>query len=230
MTTRLAMAALSLVVIGVSCHLVTGVGDATFEPDGTGGAGGTTASTSTGGASTSTMVTSSSSGGGGVGGATACGHASHSPNGTCPAVCDSCEGSVCNIQCEGNGSLYDCGDRFGDTLTCPVGWDCSVSCRGGAACRWRPQGVNIVCPDGHRCDVDCAGPSACRNLDITCASDGPCGLSCEVADSACRDAELLCGDKDCVQSCDAPPAGNDQPAPLDCSGADCLCDETTCFP
>lgn len=227
MTTRLAMAALSLVVIGASCHLVTGVGDATFEPDGTGGAGGTTASTSTGGASTSTMVTSSSSGGGG---GTACGHPSHPPNGTCPASCDSCEGSTCNIRCEGDMSAYDCEMRFGNTIICPAGWDCAVSCQGMDACRAMPQGVNIVCPAGHRCDVDCAGSNACRNLDVTCAPDGPCGLSCEVADSACRDAELLCGDKDCVQTCDAPPAANDAPAPLDCAGADCLCDDASCFP
>lgn len=235
MTTRVALTVSSLVVLVASCHLVTGVGDATFEPEGAGGAstssGMAGSSSSMGGASTSTGGTSSSSGGGGgTGGTMACGHATHPPNGTCPAVCDSCEGSLCNIECQGSGSAYDCGARFGNTIICPAGWDCSVACQGSDACHWISQGISIACPAGHRCDVGCAGSSACRNLDVACAPDGPCGLDCVVADAGCRDAELLCGSNDCTLTCDEVASMNQRPEPLDCTGSDCVCVDTTCFP
>ncbi len=91
----------------------------------------------------------------------------------CPGVCD---GDVCVI---------DCGDDECDTLTCPAGYPCRVTCRGNNSC----GGVN--CVDSTSCEVACTGVLSC---DSVLCGEGPCLIQCQ-GNNSCR------GRLDCVNSC-----------------------------
>jgi len=241
MVTRWRIIALAAVVMAASCHLVTGIDGAEFEPDGQGGAasgtssgmGANTGSTggmaSTGGAPT----TSSSMGGGGfsaggggygTGGVDVCGHPPHpSPPTMCPAACTQCNGSTCVIECDGSGPMTDCEAQFPSGITCPPDWDCEVRCTGGNVCQ-----SSIQCPAGHSCNVQCnvGGSNTCRNLIVQCADTGPCNLGCALGSARCRDAELRCGDSDCALNCTGsgpPPFKPTATCPS--SGVGCACDD-----
>ena len=125
-----------------------------------------------------------------------CGDALAPPGGTGPAACTGgCDATdVCTIIC-GNKQCD------GETLTCPPGFDCLVSCAGNEAC----EGALVVCAEDRRCNVACSGTQpACDDLHVMCSS-GPCQLTC--ADGACDSTtQLTCGANACAVDASGPSA------------------------
>ena len=89
----------------------------------------------------------------------------------CPAVCNGGCGSdgTCNVN--GGG---------GDSITCPPGKTCNITCTGDAC-------GSITCTNAAKCTIMCVGSNACNN--ITCGA-GDCIITCE-GTNACND--VTCG-------------------------------------
>lgn len=108
----------------------------------------------------------------------------------CPAACDSCnlDTRSCAIAC-GNGPAA-C-----NAVTCPAGFDCSVTCTGANACG------TITCGDATSCSVACSGGNQNNNAcdDIQCGA-GACNVTC--TDNAC--GTVACND---ACGCDVACAG-----------------------
>jgi hypothetical protein len=126
--------------------------------------------------------------------------------GPCPEACTGgCAGSVCNIDCMGDGSCD------GQNIVCPVGYACSIVCDGVDAC----DSGSIECPPMHACTIVCRGGNdACGDQRVTCG-DASCSIEC--AADACDGAQVACGSGPCTATC----GGTPEPT-LDC-GAACLC-------
>ena len=117
----------------------------------------------------------------------------------CPAVCTSCAGGVCSI---------DCGkDRCKNGVTCPPNMPCSVRCKDKDSC----QG-DLVCPAGQTCRVECRdGKPACNSLNIkadnsrlciVCNKGDACNsVSCTEPPGAANDCKKVCTGKDCDKTC-----------------------------
>jgi hypothetical protein len=126
----------------------------------------------------------------GMGACIMCGVRPEPPVMTCPPECS---GGCMDGEC-----LFDCGATScqGQTLICPVGFKCRVSCTQDDACR----DAIIDCPDTYDCSVQCAGSRACDGADINCGT-GVCELACESGTQVCSGAEMTCGTEACVASC-----------------------------
>ena len=124
----------------------------------------------------------------------------------CPAACSAgCvpNGQVCMI------------DGTGSAVTCPAGWNCTISCPTAGACG------NITCTAAQSCTVTCGIEGACGNIScgtarctvgctgtgagsavtacgtVSCTT-GACDLTC-TGSGACGD--LQCGAGACTESC-----------------------------
>lgn len=108
---------------------------------------------------------------------------------TCPAVCDSCNGNRCEVECRGDAFSDPCQGR---TINCPDGWDCVVTCDN--AC----SGLQVNCDDDSVCIVSCAGAWGCEaGVDVRCG-DNTCHATCDG-----YTADLI--DVECRNSCDCSP-------------------------
>ncbi|MBL9023868.1 MAG: hypothetical protein JNL21_16860 [Myxococcales bacterium] len=136
-----------------------------------------------------------------------CGDAPDPPGGNCPSECTGgCDANnTCTIECGNIGC-------DGETVTCPPGFDCQVSCAGSHAC----EGAIILCPETHECGVSCSsGNGTCDLLEVVC-SNGPCQISCP--NGACDStAKLTCG----TNACSAISSGGSAPTVV--CGASCDC-------
>jgi hypothetical protein len=83
----------------------------------------------------------------------------------CPGDCTSCNEalSTCQIDCT---SANDCAG----TVTCPAGWDCTISCVGDGACN------DVICAAETECTISCVGAGACGDVD--CSNACRCDLDC----------------------------------------------------
>jgi hypothetical protein len=167
-----------------------------------GGAGGVGLPLST----TTTAMTSAAGGS-----ADMCETPASPPGGACPAVCDSCEGTTCVMQCGGAGE-EKCAS---DVLACPAGFACEVRCIGKDACK----DASVMCPLGYGCHVSCSGDDSCKGTAIMCGG-GECAVDCE-SPQACKEADFVCGTEGFC-SC----AGFAQP--LQTSGCESACSCTGC--
>lgn len=135
-----------------------------------------------------------------------CGDAPDPPGGNCPSECTGgCSANdTCTIEC----GSHDCD---GETLTCPPGFDCRVTCNGTSAC----QGALVLCPSDYVCGVTCSsGDGACSLLEVVCA-DGPCRVNCP-GDACDASTQISCGTNACEVT-----SGNSEPT-VDC-GQSCDC-------
>jgi len=113
----------------------------------------------------------------------------------CPAVCSSCEGGTCTIDC---GQAGVCSD----VVVCPADMPCVVTCDGFDSC-----GGGVDCSAATRCTIACAATGTCEGP-ITCGA-GACDVSC-TGTSACGggiDCDGACAcDVDCggTGACDLP--------------------------
>jgi hypothetical protein len=87
--------------------------------------------------------------------------------------------NVCNGGCGSDGSCTITG-AGGDSITCPDGKTCNISCTGDAC-------GSIDCTDAAKCTIQCVGDNACNN--ITCGA-ADCILTCN-GTNACND--ITCG-------------------------------------
>ena len=89
----------------------------------------------------------------------------------CPDDCTSCDENArtCNVDCTTD-------ERCADTITCPSGWTCTITCTGDNACD------DVQCNSGSRCDIACSGTGACEQID--CDNACQCDLAC--AAGACN--------------------------------------------
>lgn len=147
----------------------------------------------------------------------------------CPSQCPSC--SFVDRSCMINGA--------GSDVTCPPGWNCTISCPTPGACG------NISCTQASSCDVTCGIEGACGNVscgDARCTigctgtgsgsgsgsaitacgtvscTTGTCDLTCS-GGGACGD--LQCGTGRCTESC----TGSGACGTTSC-GLSCKCDVT----
>lgn len=114
-------------------------------------------------------------------------------NNGCPAQCSSCnvQQKTCSINC----MTSNCQN----TVVCPAGYKCAISCNTDNACR---NGIN--CTQGASCNIECTSKSSCEN--VQCGS-GPCAVSCGGAQScknvSCNNScacDVLCtGSQSCQQ-------------------------------
>lgn len=127
----------------------------------------------------------------------------------CPSECTGgCLGSVCMIDCIGDGSC-DTTD-----IVCPADFDCLIRCHGIDAC----DSGSITCPADYGCWIECAGGNdACGSQDVTCGA-GACTIDCEP--DTCNGANVSCGAGPCASVCDGV-APADIPS-IDCTDA-CSC-------
>ncbi|HHH29835.1 MAG TPA: hypothetical protein ENK57_16025 [Polyangiaceae bacterium] len=107
------------------------------------------------------------------------------PGGTCPAVCDSCAGDTCIIQCSA-------GECKRAAVTCPADWNCTVDCDGAQAC----DGAMVGCSD-YLCTVICNGNEACHDLTVACGK-GACHTACQTGSGVCNGATVSCGFEACT--------------------------------
>ncbi|HET9622716.1 MAG TPA: hypothetical protein VFP84_15190 [Kofleriaceae bacterium] len=110
------------------------------------------------------------------------------PGDGCPATCSSCDGvtHTCNIDClPGN-------DVCTRPITCPQGWNCTISCIDSNACR-----SGIDCRLAASCQLNCFADDSCRN--VTCGA-GDCSFECAGTDSC---SGISCGTGACNVMCDA---------------------------
>lgn len=87
--------------------------------------------------------------------------------------------SACTGGCDTSGTCIITG-QGGDSVTCPDGKKCDITCQGNAC-------NNIDCTGAASCTINCVGDSACNN--ITCGA-GDCIVTC-TGTSACGD--VTCG-------------------------------------
>ena len=124
----------------------------------------------------------------------------------CPSVCDGgCDLNASPPTCRITGS-------GGDSVTCPTGHHCditcsgdacgSVSCTGAASCTINCTGTdacgNITCGAAD-CVITCSGTSACNAINCGVATtgssnNGRCRVSCSGTDG--------CGNVSCSSACD----------------------------
>ena len=109
---------------------------------------------------------------------------------TCPAACTSCGsdnkgGKTCTIDC----TVQDCSNG---TITCPAGYECTITCSNQNDCR------TIDCVNSASCDVMCIGAQTCNR--VTCGS-GECNIQC-IGQSSCK-TNIDCGNScACDVACD----------------------------
>lgn len=128
---------------------------------------------------------------------------------------------VCTGGCGSDGSCNVIGSG-GDSITCPQGKTCNISCSGDAC-------GSITCTNAEKCTIMCIGDNACHN--ITCGA-GDCIITCD-GTNACNDVTCgvqqggtkmgrcrvgctgtaACGDITCSNTCDCVVDG--------CAGGDC---------
>ena len=110
----------------------------------------------------------------------------------CPAICTSCGGGTCEIDCENT-------NCSGITIDCPDGFNCEVKCRGLSSC----GDTQIVCPPEAECDLECREAAACSGATLGCGN-GVCTVECKDSDNACTSLTVDCGDNRCAAICEAP--------------------------
>lgn len=106
----------------------------------------------------------------------------------CPTACTSCDAAAKTCAIEG-----------GNTVTCPTGWSCFVTCSRTNSCD------KVDCDGATSCTVTCSGVDSCKELrcrtgrcNVACSGQG----SCDTVD--CQDA-CAC-DVSCAQgACNAKP-------------------------
>lgn len=134
----------------------------------------------------------------------------------CPAVCTSCVGGTCVIDCQ---NAQDCPDtvvcppdlncdvtctgnqRCADGVDCSAALDCSIACDGIGACAG-----GVTCGSG-ACDVNCTGQGACLSgvdCSASCACDTDCG-----SDVGCGTPSCPGGGGQCERSGECSSAGCD---------------------
>jgi hypothetical protein len=94
----------------------------------------------------------------------------------CPGACQSCVTGTMTCTLDGDATP-------GGNVTCPAGWNCTITC-GSNACR------NVDCQQAASCAVSCTGNQACDRVQC---GDGPCEVTCSGQDA--------CNDVDCRDSC-----------------------------
>jgi len=125
---------------------------------------------------------------------------------SCPAVCSSCTGNVCHIEC----AASSCNDR---TLTCPPDFACEIVCNGLDAC----DTTTITCPEMYACSVACTAYDACGDVNLHCGL-GTCSMTCNGPSESCGGSTLDCASGGpCAAACN----GASGPS-VDCRGA-CGC-------
>ena len=144
----------------------------------------------------------------------ACGNSQAPVGGMCPPACTGgCDGTTCNIDCQGNSACED------DAVACPAGWDCAVDCDGNSAC----NGATITC-NVQACTVACAGNFGCRNATVTCGA-GTCAVACSTGNSVCDGIELQCGPNDGSITCTSTDAVVLTPD----AASSCMCTQSGCM-
>lgn len=113
------------------------------------------------------------------------------PIDSCDPICDSCNAGICTFSCDGDGDSCE-----GETITCPTGLYCNVSCVNGG-CR----GTTIACPDAFQCNLFCNGDDACRDATLDCKPEAVCKVVCQEGDDVCRDTTLRCDNNWCFAQC-----------------------------
>ncbi|HSN27504.1 MAG TPA: hypothetical protein VLT45_14515 [Kofleriaceae bacterium] len=120
----------------------------------------------------------------------------------CPALCDGGCGSDGSCNITGTG---------GDSITCPSGKTCNITCVGGAC-------GSITCTEADKCTIMCVGDSACGP--ITCGT-ADCIITCE-GTNACDN--ITCGSRNsgrCRVGC----TGTNACSNISCSNTcDCVID------
>jgi hypothetical protein len=134
-----------------------------------------------------------------------------------PRVCEAgycvVDENACPPQCNGGCDLTASPPTCtitgsgGDSITCPAGHHCDISCTGNAC-------DNITCTGAVSCTVMCTGNSACNN--ITCGA-ADCLITCN-GTSACND--VTCGV--------ASGGGRSGRCRVTCLGSDGGCNNVTC--
>lgn len=91
----------------------------------------------------------------------------------CPTGC-----TTCNV------AAKTCAIDGGNTVTCPTGWDCAVTCSRQGSCS------KVDCDGAKSCTLTCSGTESCK--DVRCRS-GQCKVTCSGQNS--------CDAVDCQSSC-----------------------------
>ena len=130
----------------------------------------------------------------------------------CPSQCTTCDtaAKTCGIT-GGNGN----------TITCPSGFHCDITCAGGN-CR------TVDCSTAASCTILCSGEGSCEIVtcgagpcDVTCSGKSSCknGVNCQ---SSCACDVLCTGQQSCdsgsrcpMQACDSGPGCTSLPASCD---------------
>jgi hypothetical protein len=128
------------------------------------------------------------------------------PGGACPAVCTSCDGGICKIDCGSAG----CNDR---TLNCPSEFACEITCNGLDAC----DTTVVECPELYACSMTCTAYDACGDVTLHCGL-GTCSMTCNGPTESCGGSTIDCAPG---TPCSAVCNGSQGPS-LDCRGA-CSC-------
>src|SRR5262249_5507054 len=128
------------------------------------------------------------------------------PGGQCPAICTSCTGTTCHIECGPAG----CSDR---TIECPPDFACELVCSRLDSC----DTPTVHCPDAYACTVACTDYDSCGDMMLRCGK-GSCAITCNGPTESCGGAAVDCGTGgNCTATCN----GAAGPT-LDCRGA-CGC-------
>lgn len=125
----------------------------------------------------------------------------------CNGGCDLKKG-ICRIERD-----QECGGACPETIVCPQGMECEISCKGEKAC----YEATIRCPETYACRVDCDGYQTCKSSHLV-GTTGALTLSCKNYEP-CQDMDLDCGAGKCDYPC-----LNFVGASVDCGGScDCAC-------
>lgn len=115
----------------------------------------------------------------------------------CPAVCSTCQGDTCVIDCAGGG----CNAA---SISCPSDRNCSIRCPGSGDC----DDAELHCPDANGCELLCGGGDgdACDDSRLHCpGQDAACNVTCDEADGAsnfsCFTLDVRCGMGECSLNC-----------------------------
>jgi hypothetical protein len=120
--------------------------------------------------------------------------------------------SQCNGGCDLTASPPTCtiNGAGGDSVTCPSGHHCDITCSGGAC-------NNISCTGAASCTIMCTDGNACNNITcgtadclITCSASGACNdVTCGVASGGARSGRCRvtcatggCDNVTCTSACD----------------------------
>lgn len=114
----------------------------------------------------------------------------------CPPGCDACDVGVCTFLCTPGEPCA------GETLDCPMGWDCEVVCDGAGTCK----STKVDCTGATDCAMTCVDGQACASAIVDCGV-GDCDLACDGTES-CRNTKLeVTGIGDATMTCLGPSTG-----------------------